>query len=26
MSTRLEIASVTFGFCHKIYCWARTDV
>jgi len=25
MSTRLEIASVTFGFCHKIYCWARTD-
>jgi len=26
MPTILEIASVTFGFCRKIYCWARTDV
>jgi len=22
----LEIASATFGFCRKIYCWARTGV
>jgi len=22
----LETASATFGFCRKIYCWARTGV
>jgi len=26
MPTVLEIASLTFGFCRKIYCWARADV
>jgi len=26
MPTILEIASATFGFCRKIYCWARTGV
>jgi len=26
MPTIMEIASATFGFCRKVYCWARTDV
>jgi len=26
MRTIVEIASATFGFCRKIYCWARTDL